>query len=105
MTTLRSNCRLGIHDGPKVAMPGDRLVNDAGISLRRWGRSTVRNIAETDGRSSNAILNLPSLDALYREINRNKDRLPVWSTWSLNPWSWVRVPPVSLFCMETVAQR
>ena len=30
-TTL-PNCLLGVHDGPKVAMPGDRLVNGAGVS-------------------------------------------------------------------------
>ena len=36
------NCRSGVHDGPKVAMPGDRLVNGAGVSRRRRGQSTVR---------------------------------------------------------------
>ena len=37
----QSNCLLGVHDGPKVAMPGDRLVNGAGVSRRRWGQSTI----------------------------------------------------------------
>ena len=41
----RSNCLQGIHDGPKVAMPGDRLVNGAGVSLRQWGQSTVHHTA------------------------------------------------------------
>jgi hypothetical protein len=35
------NCLLGVHDGPKVAMPGDRLVHGAGVSRRRRGQSTV----------------------------------------------------------------
>ena len=30
----KPNCLLGVHDGPKVAMPGNRLVNGAGISPR-----------------------------------------------------------------------
>jgi len=25
-------------------MPGDWLVNDAGVSMRRWGQSTVRHV-------------------------------------------------------------
>jgi hypothetical protein len=51
LTTL-PNCLLGVHDGPKVAMPGDRLVNGAGVSPRRRGRSTISDlVAGTDGRS------------------------------------------------------
>ncbi len=37
----KPNCLLGVHDGPKVAMPGDRLVNGAEVSRRRRGQSTV----------------------------------------------------------------
>ena len=44
------NCLLGVHDGPKVAMPGDRLVNGAGVSPRQRGRSTIGDlVAGTDG--------------------------------------------------------
>ena len=39
--TIPHNCPKGVHDGPKVPMPGDRLVNGAGVSLRRRGQSTV----------------------------------------------------------------
>ncbi len=52
---------LGVHDGPKVAMPGDRLVNGAGVSLRRWGQSTIGSmLADTDGRKPKP-LDKPSL--------------------------------------------
>ena len=37
----RLNCLLRAHDGPKVAIPGDRLVNGAGVCCRRWGQSTI----------------------------------------------------------------
>ncbi len=37
------NCLLGIHEEPKVAMSGDRLVNGAGVSCRRRGQSTISN--------------------------------------------------------------
>ncbi len=109
-TGIRSNCRLGIHDGPKVAMPGDRLVNDARVSLRRRGRSTVRH---AKWRIRTAVAGMPfsthlrwinystnrviaAVRLTTRSSSGNKDRLPVWSTWSVNPWSWVRVPPASL---------
>jgi len=52
VTTL-PNCLLGVHDGPKVAMSGDRLVNGAGVSCRRKGRSTIsESFAGTDDRSA-----------------------------------------------------
>jgi hypothetical protein len=31
------NCLSGVHDGPKVAMPGDRLVKGAGVSTEMKG--------------------------------------------------------------------
>ena len=50
LTTL-PNCLLGVHDGPKVVMPGNRLVNGAGVSRRQRGQSTVSDlVADTDGR-------------------------------------------------------
>ena len=49
--TALPDCRLGVHDGPKVAMPGDRLVNGAGVSRRRRGQSTFSDsVAGTDDR-------------------------------------------------------
>ena len=39
-----------VDDGPKVAMPGDRLVNGAGISLRRKGQSTISDSRRWYGR-------------------------------------------------------
>ena len=46
------NCLLGVHDGPKVVMPGDRLANGVGVSPRQRGRSTISGqLAGTDGRS------------------------------------------------------
>lgn len=57
------NCLLGVHDGPKVAMPGDRLVNGAGVSRRRRGQSTVSGFDRWHGRPNRrkAILGNPSL--------------------------------------------
>ena len=55
------DCQLGVHDGPKVAMPGDRLVNGAGVSPRRRGQSTIGGmLADTDGRKP-ITLGKPSL--------------------------------------------
>ena len=56
-----SDCPLGVHDGPKVAMLGDRLVNGAGVSPRQRGQSTIgRMLAETDGRKPKTLFK-PSL--------------------------------------------
>ena len=47
-----SDCPLGVHDGPKVAMLGDQLVNGAGVSPRQRGQSTINRVSsvDTDGR-------------------------------------------------------
>ena len=56
-----SDCLLGVHDGPKVAMLGDQLVNGAGVSPRRRGQSTIGSmLADTDGRKPKT-LDYPSL--------------------------------------------
>ncbi len=46
------DCLLGVHDGPKVAMLGDQLVNGAGVSPRQRGQSTISQftLVDTDGR-------------------------------------------------------
>ena len=47
------NCLSGVHDGPKVAMSGDRLVNGAGVSLETMGPvdGWQTRFADTDGRN------------------------------------------------------
>jgi hypothetical protein len=57
------DCPLGVHDGPKVAMPGDRLVKGAEVSSRQRGQSTIGSmLADTDGRKPKT-LGKPSLGA------------------------------------------
>jgi len=34
MVATLPNCLSGVHDGPKVVTPGDRLANGAGVSWR-----------------------------------------------------------------------
>ena len=69
------DCPLGVHDGPKVAMPGDRLVNGAGVSLRLWGQSTIGSkLADTDGRNRQLSTNL------RWAIGKNRLATAGWST-------------------------
>ena len=46
----KPNCLLGVHDGPKVAMPGDRLVNGAGVSSEMKGPVNNRRLRCRYGR-------------------------------------------------------
>ena len=39
------NCLLGVHDGPKVVMPGDRLANGAGVSRQTKGPVNNQRLA------------------------------------------------------------
>ena len=57
------NCRRGVHDGPKVAMSGDRLVNGS-QSLSQTKppvNGSLEFPADTDGRNPRLTLHHPSL--------------------------------------------
>lgn len=59
------NCLLGVHDGPKVAMPGDRLVNGTGVSSETKGPVNNRRITSSVRTAvTNAALGYPSLGFL-----------------------------------------
>jgi hypothetical protein len=99
---IRPNCQPGVHDGPKVATPGDRLVNGAGVftwlHLKRcqvafnaahnrlcYGREKTmgpvnsprsESASDTDGRKPNLLALLRwAIDSTFET-----DRLPVRST-------------------------
>src|SRR5262245_38661971 len=52
-----ADCLLGVHDGPKVANPGDRIASGTGVSRRQGCRSTTSDsFAGTDGRCEMHLL-------------------------------------------------
>ena len=69
-----SDCLLGVHDGLKVAMPGDRLVSGAGVSPRRRGQSTISQFTLVD--ADDRVANDNSQQSFVGRLKTNW-RLPV----------------------------
>ena len=69
-----SDCLLGVHDGPKVAMLGDQLVNGARISPRRKSPSTINRVTSV---GADDRVERRQLSATFVGLLKTNWRLPV----------------------------